>query len=381
MQRFRPAYYETFVCMADRCPRTCCQEWKIYVDEKTEKQWENLTPPQEVMPQKTALSDYIVNKEGSRVIHLDQAQRCPFLNGKKLCRLVCTYGDMVLSETCRVFPREVHVFEDHEEETLMPCCPAVIDLWEKGEPGFPSIPGDEDDFYLALRKEIMKLLEHTEQTLEEGILEASYILLELGKKKKPGQADVKDCFSEETRTELLKAIRRVEISAEDTVLECNELLQDLAVNYRAEGLYEDFLEPLLMLSESISEGEQDEVLAEKWKAFQKEWKDRESLIRNFLLNEIFSDLLSLETDIENILLRLEWITLEYVGIRQSVFLRWLLDGEEKISYEFFRDAIVVLTRMTGYEEEDIMEYLENSFQSPIWEWGYFALLLSSGIEG
>ena len=45
MQRFRPAYYETFVCMADRCPRTCCQEWKIYVDEKTEKQWENLTPP------------------------------------------------------------------------------------------------------------------------------------------------------------------------------------------------------------------------------------------------------------------------------------------------------------------------------------------------
>ena len=35
----------------------------------------------------------------------------------------------------------------------------MIDLWEKGEPGFPSIPGDEDDFYLALRKEIMKLLE------------------------------------------------------------------------------------------------------------------------------------------------------------------------------------------------------------------------------
>ena len=53
----------------------------------------------------------------------------------------------------------------------------------------------------------------------------------------------------------------------------------------------------------------------------------------------------------------------------------------KISYESFRDAIVVLTRMTGYEEEDILEYLENSFQSPIWEWGYFALLLSSGIEG
>lgn len=106
---------------------------------------------------------------------------------KNSAALYARTGIWYFPETCRVFPREVHVFEDHEEETLMPCCPAVIDLWEKGEPGFPSIPGDEDDFYLALRKEIMKLLEHTEQTLEEGLLEASYILLELGKKKSRGR--------------------------------------------------------------------------------------------------------------------------------------------------------------------------------------------------
>ena len=68
------------------------------------------------------------------------------------------------------------------------------------------------------------------------------------------------------------------------------------------------------------------------------------------------------------------------GIRQSAFLNWSLKGEGTLAYETLRDAIVVLTRMTGYEEEDIREYLENSFESPVWEWGYFALVLSRGAE-
>ena len=81
---------------------------------------------------------------------------------------------------------------------------------------------------------------------------------------------MKDCL-EETRTELLEAIRRVEISAEDTVLECNESLQDLAVNYRAEGLYEDFLSHIDAIRIQFR-GRTGQVLAEKWKVFQKEWK-------------------------------------------------------------------------------------------------------------
>ena len=34
-----------------------------------------------------------------------------------------------------------------------------------------------------------------------------------------------------------------------------------------------------------------------------------------------------------------------------------------------------LTRMTGYSEADIEEYLENSFEEIIWEWGYMNLIL------
>ena len=60
MQRFRPRYYEKFVCTADQCPRTCCQEWKIPVDEATEERWRKLAPPQAVKPQRKALSAYII---------------------------------------------------------------------------------------------------------------------------------------------------------------------------------------------------------------------------------------------------------------------------------------------------------------------------------
>ena len=32
-------YYDTFKCTADKCSLTCCQEWRIAVDEDTEKNW------------------------------------------------------------------------------------------------------------------------------------------------------------------------------------------------------------------------------------------------------------------------------------------------------------------------------------------------------
>lgn len=87
------------------------------------------------------LSAYTTKKDGGRVIRLDEEHKCPFLSENRLCRLVSAYGDSVLSETCTVFPREVHRFETHEEEVLMPCCPAVIDLWaEEENVVFPEVP-------------------------------------------------------------------------------------------------------------------------------------------------------------------------------------------------------------------------------------------------
>ena len=96
-------------------------------------------------------------------------------------------------------------------------------------------------------------------------------------------------------------------------------------------------------------------------------------MRNFLANEVYSELLSFEDTLEHMLVRLQWLMLQYAALRQSLFFIWQA-SPETFSYEKVREALVIINRMTGYDEEDISEYLENSFESLLWDWGYFALL-------
>ena len=48
-KKIRPDYYDEFSCIADQCPITCCQEWKIAVDADTNRRWKKVPPP-DTMP-------------------------------------------------------------------------------------------------------------------------------------------------------------------------------------------------------------------------------------------------------------------------------------------------------------------------------------------
>ena len=172
------------------------------------------------------------------------------------------------------------------------------------------------------------------------------------------------------------------------ILFLNELLQDLAVNYQSEKLYCDFLNPIISLSEYISESATDFMhpisfpsldtgtsLSELWSDFQIRFSEVQPLMLKFLANEIFSDLVTPDSHLEDLLIRIQWIALEYSAIRQSLFLQWLQNNRSTLTYEMVRRTLVIITRMTGYEEEDIRKYLTNSFEALIWDWGYFALIL------
>lgn len=37
--------------------------------------------------------------------------------------------------------------------------------------------------------------------------------------------------------------------------------------------------------------------------------------------------------------------------------------------------MIVVSRMTGYDSDDIEEYMTNSFENAVWDWGYLALIL------
>lgn len=373
MRRVRPDYYEKFQCIADRCTITCCQEWKIGVDNETNRKWKKLLPPDTVVDKKKNLSAYTVKKDGMRVIALDEKHRCPFLNEEKLCRLLCTYTDRVLSDTCTQFPREVHRFSTHEEETLMPCCPAVIDIWKDAkEIVFPKVDREYKDLLFAIREHMMELLEDSTQRLEDQLKQGFYILLELNKQDSLTMQLVNEYFSGESVTQLREAISQIPMDELDSMDECNELLQDLAVNYQKEGLYKKYLDPILLQAKQLSETYAADTMCENLQLFDKQFRQWQPLLRKFLLNEFYSDLLVPDGDLESMIVSMQWIGMEYAVIRHSVFLKWL--ERKQFTYEELRDYMVVITRMTGYEQEDIVEYLQNSFESLVWDWGYFALV-------
>lgn len=373
MRRVRPDYYKKFQCIADKCTITCCQEWKIGVDNETNRKWKKLLPPDTVVDKKKNLSAYTVKKDGMRVIVLDEKLRCPFLNEEKLCRLVCTYTDRVLSDTCTQFPREVHRFSTHEEETLTPCCPAVIDIWKDAEKiVFPKVDREYKNLLFVIREHMMELLEDSTQRLEDQLKQGFYILLELNKQDSLTMQLINEYFSGESAAQLREAISQIPMDELDSMDECNELLQDLAVNYQKEGLYKKYLDPILLQAEKLSETYVADTMCEDLQLFDKQFRQWQPLLRKFLLNEFYSDLLVPDGNLESMIVSMQWIGMEYAVIRHSVFLKWM--ERKQFTYEELRDYMVVITRMTGYEQEDIVEYLKNSFESLVWDWGYFALV-------
>lgn len=388
MKNYQPDYYNNFKCIADKCSITCCQEWKIAVDDATNRKWKKLSADK-VSGKSDNLSSYTCHKDVSLVIKLDEKHRCPFLSKDKLCHLVMTYSDEVLSETCALFPREIHRFSTHEERTLMPCCPAVIDLWCEKPVTFPVISETMDNLSPAflIRDNLIKLISDQGLSVEQALLDGLYILLELYKNQPITKAHIQEYFSGHTLNELNTAMEDIHIADEDTFIECNELLQDLSVNYRKEGLYTAFLKPLLTEAckySNIYSQSDNNYMSRSLQTSQKHFcsllTDYDIVFRNYLANELFSDLISPETAstkkiIEHMIIKMQWIMIEYTAIRQSLFLWYSHNANSPLTYETIREHIVIISRMTGYDDDDIREYLENSFAKLIWDWGYAALIM------
>lgn len=381
MKNYQPDYYNKFKCIADKCSITCCQEWKIAVDDATNRKWMKLSFSTDKLSEKSNnLSSYTCCKDGSLVIKLDENHRCPFLSKDKLCHLVMTYSDEVLSETCTLFPREIHRFSTHEERTLMPCCPAVIDLWCEKPITFPVISETTDNLSPAflIRDNLIKLISDQGLSVEQALLDGLYILLELYKNQPITKAHIQEYFSGHTLNELNTAMEDIHIPDEDTFIECNELLQDLSVNYRKEGLYTAFLKPLL--TEACKYSNIYSQSDNNYMHFCSLLTDYDIVFRNYLANELFSDLISPETAstkkiVEHMIIKMQWIMIEYTVIRQSLFLWYSHNANNPLTYETIREHIVIISRMTGYDDDDIREYLENSFAKLIWDWGYAALIM------
>ena len=350
----RPSFYDAFCCIADQCTFTCCQEWKIAVDDDTYEKWKSIPCPEGT--EQKMLWECTTIKDGGRVINLNEKKRCPFLKDDELCKLVLQYGDEVLSETCAMFPREIHDFEDRKEYALMPCCPAVIDFLKERdfELVTSNLPNEWNggDLLFQIRQFFMEVMADKTRKSEEAFLMIFYLALELLEREDEDNLQdtiIKDLKEDGTICQLETAIKNMETDVVDTFYESSELFLDLVENYCKEGLYEKHLVEISGMAEKNLSGElltEDEI-EPAWQKFENVWQQYQFLWRNFLLEEIYADCLMPQGDLQSMVMKLQWIAMEYVIIRQMVFLKWQQKGE--VSYEDIRDCIVVACRMMGYD--------------------------------
>ena len=120
---FQPQYVNRFKCDGSKCDAHCCrEEWNIFIDKDTYKQYEQLGS-REILPQIKFHDD-----KDAYFIEFGGKKYCPFLNKNKLCSLQLKHGENFLSKTCATYPRITSHFGYFLERSLILSCPVAAEI-------------------------------------------------------------------------------------------------------------------------------------------------------------------------------------------------------------------------------------------------------------
>ena len=96
-------------------------------------------------------------------------------------------------------------------------------------------------------------------------------------------------------------------------------------------------------------------------------------VRLIVSEELWASLLTGEADFDAMTVKIEWLAIEIAVLRQWLFIMYRNKGV--ILRDDFIETVAVLFRITGYCDDDITEYMQNSFENIIWDFGYLDLIL------
>ena len=167
MLSVRPDFYDDFHCLASSCRPSCCVGWEIDVDEDTLQYYQRI--PGELGDE---LRRQIETKPAPH-FRLTQDERCPFLRGDGLCRLIVTLGEDSLCDICALHPRFFNDYPGRTETGLGLCCEEAARLLTADDGPLRLIfesdgEGDETPTpLLALRERIFDLLSDDSRSLTE----------------------------------------------------------------------------------------------------------------------------------------------------------------------------------------------------------------------
>ena len=111
-------YLKDFKCLADKCNRTCCAGWEIFIDKKTIKKYKKFTKKD---------ARFIKNVDFSnRKFILEKNLRCPFLNKTGLCDIISEFGENNICQVCTDHPRFRNFIGNRVETGLGFACEQAV---------------------------------------------------------------------------------------------------------------------------------------------------------------------------------------------------------------------------------------------------------------
>ena len=169
----KPAYFNTFRCIAGACTDSCCKEWDVLVDEDSAAFYRAL--PGELGDR---LRQVLKDEDGDTIMTIID-RRCPMWRQDGLCDIQAALGHDALCKTCREFPRLTHDYGDFVEYGLELSCPEAARLILT-TPSLPystrEIPGGETPDY---DREAMEQLLKTRETALSIIDDIGYSVPEM----------------------------------------------------------------------------------------------------------------------------------------------------------------------------------------------------------
>lgn len=160
MLHVQPDFYDNFTCIADKCRHSCCLGWEIDIDDDSLRRF---------MAVEGEFGEYMrrnIELEPSPHFVLGKDERCPFLRGDGLCRMILTLGEDSICDICREHPRFYNELPGRLEAGLGLCCEEATRLLLAGTEHLALVPSGEDegveDELLSLRDEIYDILRHDE---------------------------------------------------------------------------------------------------------------------------------------------------------------------------------------------------------------------------
>ena len=129
--------YDSFRCIADKCPKSCCCGWQIVIDDESLDNYENNESDFQEQ-----LLEGIDWYEGA---FKQYGGRCSMLNDAGLCKMQLALGEDALCYTCGMYPRHVEEFEGIRELSLSLSCPEVARMVVERENQYSFIESEDEE--------------------------------------------------------------------------------------------------------------------------------------------------------------------------------------------------------------------------------------------